>query len=241
MAKSAGAKKRPILMLLSEMGQRAKIRTGKTMASQSEVPELQQQVEDVSMKRLQDTETNDEGCPVGPEQERRRWRRRRKLLLLATGLALLLSAALLGAPASNATSRATLLFMRSLTALTPGSFAAKAWSSPPFNPRLSVFVFNVTNAEGLSSGAEGKPRLAEVGPFVYEAEQRREVSRWSEGGEELAFRSRTTYRFLPEESAFASDEGEEATLTVPNVLAITGMLKDEVRGQPGKRGEIKKT
>ena len=44
----------------------------------------------------------------------------------------------------------------------------------------------------------------------------------------LLCRSRTTYRFLLEESV-SSDT--DTVLTVPNVLPLTGMLKDEVRGQ----------
>ncbi len=52
-------------------------------------------------------------------------------------------------------------------------------------------MFNVTNAALVSSGVASRPRLQEVGPFVYEAEQERVVDSW--GGpsqrEEVTFRS----------------------------------------------------
>jgi scavenger receptor class B protein 1 len=41
-----------------------------------------------------------------------------------------------------------------------------AWLNPPIKPLLRVYMFNVTNSRGFLEGE--KPKLQEVGPFVYE-------------------------------------------------------------------------
>ena len=51
-------------------------------------------------------------------------------------------------------------------ALKPGGQTYGWWSKPPVEPKISVYVYNVTNAnEFLSNGS--KPIVDEVGPYVY--------------------------------------------------------------------------
>ncbi len=89
----------------------------------------------------------------------------------------------------------------------------------------------MTNAAEFASGSASRPQLEEIGPFVYEARQERIVEGWGgeTGREEVTFRSRTVHHFLPSESVPPSSS---VLVTVPNVLALTGMLKQEVVAQP---------
>lgn len=51
-------------------------------------------------------------------------------------------------------------------ALRPGGQTYGWWAKPPVEPRISVYIYNVTNAnEFLSNGS--KPVVDEVGPYVY--------------------------------------------------------------------------
>ncbi len=60
---------------------------------------------------------------------------------------------------------AKILFFQEIT-LREGSRFAEVWAKPPIKPYLKVYFFNVTNPRRFLKGA--KPRLREVGPFVYE-------------------------------------------------------------------------
>jgi hypothetical protein len=44
--------------------------------------------------------------------------------------------------------------------------ATAAWLAPPIKPLMRVYLFNVTNPQGFLEGE--KPKLEEIGPFVYE-------------------------------------------------------------------------
>jgi scavenger receptor class B, member 1 len=51
-------------------------------------------------------------------------------------------------------------------ALRPGGKSFGWWSKPPVEPKVKVYVYNVTNAdEFLNNGS--KPILEELGPYVY--------------------------------------------------------------------------
>ena len=50
--------------------------------------------------------------------------------------------------------------------LRPDGEVTAAWLNPPIKPLLRVYLFNVTNPAGFLDGE--KPKLQEVGPFVYE-------------------------------------------------------------------------
>jgi hypothetical protein len=41
------------------------------------------------------------------------------------------------------------------------------WRKPPVEPHISVYVYNVTNAEEFLFEGK-KPKLDELGPYVYE-------------------------------------------------------------------------
>lgn len=50
--------------------------------------------------------------------------------------------------------------------LRPGAKTFNWWAKPPVEPRISLYVYNVTNADDfLSNGS--KAIVDEVGPYVY--------------------------------------------------------------------------
>lgn len=58
------------------------------------------------------------------------------------------------------------LVIDSQVVLRPGGQSYGWWSKPPVEPKIKVYVYNVTNAdEFLNNGS--KPILEELGPYVY--------------------------------------------------------------------------
>ncbi len=151
------------------------------------------------------------------------------LLFLVSTFALCFLAALVCSLLNtNLVASFTDLLLRRRTALAQESEALSLWMAPPIKPRLTVYVFNVTNADEVLSAGE-TPHVQEVGPFVYEALHSKEVSGWAEGQETLRFRSKTHYTFLEAESV---SPASSTRAIVPNLLLMTGMLKREVRNTP---------
>lgn len=58
------------------------------------------------------------------------------------------------------------LVIDSQVALRQGGQSFGWWSKPPVEPKIQVYVYNVTNAdEFLNNGS--KPILEELGPYIY--------------------------------------------------------------------------
>ena len=49
--------------------------------------------------------------------------------------------------------------------LREGSETFAMWKKPPVEPRMSVFLFNLTNPREFMRGE--KPKFREIGPYVY--------------------------------------------------------------------------
>ena len=105
------------------------------------------------------------------------------------------------------------------------------WVDPPVNPRLHVYVFNVTNHEAFLSGQETEINIKEIGPYVYVAPQRKKILHYSDDQSAVTFQSKIDYEFLPEESGIGLNDRTDF-VNVPNLLLMTGMLKSEVKNQP---------
>eukprot|EP00096_Caligus_rogercresseyi_P014060 TRINITY_DN659_c0_g1_i6.p1 TRINITY_DN659_c0_g1~~TRINITY_DN659_c0_g1_i6.p1 ORF type:complete len:605 (-),score=179.40 TRINITY_DN659_c0_g1_i6:570-2384(-) len=127
-------------------------------------------------------------------------------------------------------------------ALSPGSDRFASWLRPPVQPHLSAYAFHVENPEGVLKGE--KPRLKEVGPFVYSSTTLKDTDnslRWSPERDALTYQPRKIYKFVPELSEVK--DPENTFVTVPNIPfwtylnnvkkkggALTGTLLDTLRG-----------
>ena len=126
-------------------------------------------------------------------------------------------------------------FLQHQFSLAPGTLFTAVWKDVPMTPKIEVYVFNVTNHEAYLSGREGKLSVAEIGPFVYHAKQTKDIKGYSDDGEEITFKSMTSYSFMPEESV--ADE-LRTRITVPNIVLFTGMSKPDVAVLPKWQKEV---
>ena len=119
--------------------------------------------------------------------------------------------------------------------LAPNTLFTSVWKDVPVTPKIEVYVFNVTNHDAYLSGRERKISVAEIGPFVYHAKQTKDVQGYSVDGEEITFKSMTSYSFMPGESV--ADELQTRVI-VPNIVLFTGMAKPDVAVLPKWQKEV---
>lgn len=102
-----------------------------------------------------------------------------------------------------------------------GSEGYKTWLKPPAQSHLSVYAFNLTNPNEVLNGA--KPRLQEVGPYVYKATTVKDLENltWNSSDSTLTYRAKTFYEFVPELSDYRIDYDD--VITVPNVPLWTSL------------------
>ena len=105
--------------------------------------------------------------------------------------------------------------------LEEGTLGYDVWKSPPVPVYMKFHLFNVTNPDDVVSGV--KPRVEEVGPFVYrEWREKRNIRRL---GDTLNYGLHTRYSYEPDLSCDHCTP--DTVLTVPNapLLAIIGLLE----------------
>ena len=73
------------------------------------------------------------------------------------------------------------LLLRTQMVLSPNSANFPFWVDLPIPIRTSMFVFNVSNPEQFSAGLE-KPKLKEVGPYVFDEFHKKVDLVWNSNG-----------------------------------------------------------
>ncbi|CAH2056079.1 unnamed protein product, partial [Iphiclides podalirius] len=95
-----------------------------------------------------------------------------------------------------------------------GSLSYSYWQKPGVVRLTKVYIFNVTNPQGFIENGE-KPKLAEVGPFVYR-EDMEKVNIKFHDNDTVTFQHNKILRFVPELSADMTQK-----LVVPNIPLLT--------------------
>ncbi|KAF2883403.1 hypothetical protein ILUMI_22766 [Ignelater luminosus] len=109
--------------------------------------------------------------------------------------------------------------------LRDGSQAFGWWAKPPVIPMISVYVYNVTNAdEFLNNGS--KPVVEELGPYVYMETWERKNIVFNENGT-VTFNMQKIYKFNETLSSGLEDD----VVVVPNIpmLSATSQSKHAAR------------
>ncbi|XP_030558451.1 scavenger receptor class B member 1 isoform X1 [Drosophila novamexicana] len=112
-----------------------------------------------------------------------------------------------------------------MIALRPGSKTFGWWAKPPVEPRISLYVYNVTNADDfLSNGS--RAIVDEVGPYVY-SETWEKVNIVEHDNGTLSYNLRKIYKFREDLSAGPEDD----VVIVPNIpmLSATSQSKHAAR------------
>ncbi|XP_072387578.1 lysosome membrane protein 2 [Diabrotica undecimpunctata] len=98
--------------------------------------------------------------------------------------------------------------------LTDGSLSYQYWQKPGVIRLTKVYIFNVTNPETFLTQGE-KPRLQEVGPFVYREEMEKVNIQFHDNGT-VSFQHKKILQFVPELSV-----NKNQKITVPNIPLLT--------------------
>ncbi|XP_049792924.1 lysosome membrane protein 2 isoform X1 [Schistocerca nitens] len=106
-----------------------------------------------------------------------------------------------------------------------GSMTFDWWREPPVDPVMSVYIYNVTNADAFLNNGD-KPILEELGPFVY-IQHWEKVNLEFNDNDTLTFNQRKVFKFDELNSAGS----EEDMVVVPNIpmLSATSQSKHAAR------------
>lgn len=106
-----------------------------------------------------------------------------------------------------------------------GSQSFGWWKKPPVIPKISLYIYNVTNADDfLNNGS--KPIVDEIGPYVYTESWERKNVQFNENGT-VTYNLQKIYQFSEELSAGLEDD----VVVVPNIpmLSATSQSKHAAR------------
>ncbi|KAJ0183011.1 hypothetical protein K1T71_000987 [Dendrolimus kikuchii] len=95
-----------------------------------------------------------------------------------------------------------------------GSISYSYWQKPGVTRLTKVYIFNVTNPQGFLENGE-KPKLVEVGPFVYREDMEKVNIKFHEN-DTVTYQHNKILRFVPEMSV---DKNQK--LVVPNIPLLT--------------------
>lgn len=78
-------------------------------------------------------------------------------------------------------------------ALREGGRTYNFWKEPPVEPRMQIYIYNVTNADEFLNNNE-KPVLQELGPYVYVQHWQKEDIKFNENGT-VTYKVKKTFVF----------------------------------------------
>ncbi|KAL0281623.1 UNVERIFIED_CONTAM: hypothetical protein PYX00_002556 [Menopon gallinae] len=99
--------------------------------------------------------------------------------------------------------------------LSNGSLSYHYWQRPGVVRLTKVYVFNITNPEGFLENGE-KPKLVEVGPFVYREDMEKVNIKFHNNGT-VTFQHNKILKFVPE----LTKSNRDQKVTVPNIPLLS--------------------
>ncbi|CAH0582809.1 unnamed protein product [Chrysodeixis includens] len=109
--------------------------------------------------------------------------------------------------------------------LTKGSTFFELLQHEIVGARISLYLFNITNAERFLAGDDEKIKLEEVGPFVFQEYRWYEDLEISEDGKQMSMTPRTRNEFIPERSIAHPKDVNLTLLNLP-MLGATNLLSE---------------
>lgn len=95
------------------------------------------------------------------------------------------------------------LFMKQLQkmmVLTNESMSFEMWREPPVPMYLECYLFNMSNVDDILAGKNVKPRLVQLGPYVYREIHTKENMTWNNENNTLTYFNQRWWHFQPEMS-----------------------------------------
>lgn len=104
-----------------------------------------------------------------------------------------------------------------------GSISFHYWQKPGVIRLTKVYIFNVTNPDDFLQEGE-KPRLQEIGPFVYREDMEKVNIRFHDNGT-VSYQHKKILQFVPELSV-----NRDQKVTVPNIPLLTLAMHSNTLG-----------
>lgn len=125
------------------------------------------------------------------------------------------------------------VFARDLDLDNLNEFITAKWIDPPVLPKLKLYVFNFTNSDEFLKNSNVKPKLQELGPYVFQELWFKDNIKWKNDDNLIEYNQVKSFKFLPSESNGKLRD----QVTVPNIpmIAALNAMKD---GSPILRRSI---
>ncbi|XP_055543770.1 scavenger receptor class B member 1-like [Wyeomyia smithii] len=107
------------------------------------------------------------------------------------------------------------MIVTNMLSMYEGSYLHRLWKKPPLDVFISIYVFNVSNADAFLRGEE-KIRVVEVGPYVYQEYLENHNSTFNANGT-LSFTPVRRQVFVPERSI---SDPQQDLIIVPNIALL---------------------
>merc|ERR1711935_54489 len=111
------------------------------------------------------------------------------------------------------------VFAKDLDLNNENEFFTAKWIDPPVSPTLKIYVFNFVNSDEFLKDSSVKPKLEELGPYVFKETWAKEDIEWKNDDNIIEYDQLRYFKFLPNLS-----EGKlRDEVTVPNIPMIAAL------------------
>lgn len=137
------------------------------------------------------------------------------LLLAAVGILLLIGIPIDGIVNGQVLKQDFLGYTRDENGTEIPNKMTSSWLKPPYKMQMNIWMFNVTNVDGVLKRHE-KPNLKEIGPFVFDEIQEKIYHKWSQNDTRVLYKNKKLYFFNRNSSCQQCDLSEK--ITIPNIV-----------------------